>query len=47
MYPKFNIGLTTPITKKKDLWERPYLHWNFVPRNYTKKEELTKRHKKK
>lgn len=47
MYPEFNIGLTTPITKKKDLWERPYLHWNFVPRNYTKKEELTKRHKKK
>ena len=41
----FNIGVTTPITKKSDLWERPYLHWNFVPKNYTKNEGMTKRHK--
>ena len=39
------IGVTTPITKQSDLWERPYLHWNFVPKNFTKNEELTKRHK--
>ena len=45
LHPGFNIGMTTPITKKSDLWERPYLHWNFVPKNFTKKEELTKRHK--
>ena len=45
LHPGFNIGITTPITKQADLWERPYLHWNFVPRNYTKNEELTKRHK--
>lgn len=44
-YPGFNIGVTTPITKQSDLWERPYLHWNFVPKNFTKNEELTKRHK--
>ena len=42
LHPGFNIGITTPITKQSDLWERPYLHWNFVPRNYTKNEELTK-----
>lgn len=45
LHPGFNIGITTPITKQDDLWERPYLHWNFVPRNYTKNEELTKSHK--
>lgn len=45
LHPGFNIGVTTPITKQSDLWERPYLHWNFVPRNFTKNEELTKRHK--
>lgn len=45
LHPGFNIGVTTPITKKSDLWEHPYLHWNFVPKNFTKNEELTKRHK--
>jgi len=46
LHPGFNIGITTPITKKSDLWERPYLHWNFIPRNYTKNEELTKQRAK-
>ena len=46
LYPGFNIGITTPIKKKSDLWELPYLHWNFVPRNYTVHKELTKRYKK-
>ncbi|MBO4800271.1 MAG: DUF3800 domain-containing protein [Bacteroidaceae bacterium] len=46
LYPGFNIGVTTPITKQPDLWEMPYLHWNFVPTNYKKNESLTKRHKK-
>ena len=46
LHPGFNIGVTTPIIKQSDLWNRPYLHWNFVPKNYTKKDELTKRHKK-
>ena len=45
LHPGFNIGITTPITKQSDLWERPYLHWNFVPRNYMKNEGMTKRHK--
>ena len=45
LHSGFNIGVTTPITKKSDLWEHPYLHWNFVPKNFTKNEELTKRHK--
>ena len=45
LHPGFNIGVTTPITKQSDLWERPYLHWNFVPKNFTKNNELTKRHK--
>jgi hypothetical protein len=45
LHPGFNIGVTTPITKMSDLWERPYLHWNFVPKNFTKNEEMTKRHK--
>lgn len=45
LHPGFNIGVTTPITKMSDLWERPYLHWNFVPKKYTKNEEMTKRHK--
>ena len=45
LHPGFNIGVTTPITKMSDLWERPYLHWNFVPKNYTKNEGMTKRHK--
>ena len=42
LHPGFNIGVTTPITKQADLWERPYLHWNFVPKKFTKNEELTK-----
>ena len=45
LHPGFNIGVTTPITKQSDLWERPYLHWNFVPKNFKKNEELTKHHK--
>lgn len=46
LHPGFNIGITTPITKKSDLWEQPYLHWNFVPKRFTKNEEFTtKRHK--
>ena len=45
LHPGFNIGVTTPITKQSDLWERPYLHWNFVPHNYMKNEKMTKRHK--
>ena len=46
LHPGFNIGITTPITKQADLWEYPYLHWNFVPRNYTKNAELTKQRTK-
>lgn len=42
LHPGFNIGVTTPITKQADLWERPYLHWNFVPKKFTKNDELTK-----
>lgn len=46
LHPGFNIGIITPITKKSDLWEQPYLHWNFVPKRFTKNEEFTtKRHK--
>ena len=44
LHPGFNIGITTPITKQADLWEHPYLHWNFKPKNFTKNEEMTKRH---
>ena len=43
--PGFNIGVTTPIIKQTDLWEQPYLHWNFVPKYFTKKEGFTKHHK--
>lgn len=46
LHPGFNIGITTPITKQSDLWEMPYLHWNFVPKNHKKDKSLTKRHKK-
>ena len=45
LHPGFNIGMTTPITKLSDLWEEPYLHWNFVPKHFTKNGEFTKRHK--
>ncbi len=45
LHPGFNIGVTTPIIKRIDLWEQPYLHWNFVPKYFTKKEEFTKHHK--
>ncbi len=45
LHPGFNIGVTTPITKQSDLWEQPYLHWNFVPKYFTKKEGVTKHHK--
>lgn len=45
LLPGFNIGVTTPIIKQSDLWEQPYLHWNFVPKHFTKKEEFTKHHK--
>jgi len=45
LHPGFNIGVTTPIIKQTDLWEQPYLHWNFVPKYFTKKEGFTKHHK--
>ncbi len=45
LHPGFNIGISTPIRKQSDLWERPYMHWNFVPRNYIENKEFTKRHK--
>ena len=46
LYPGFNIGMTTPINQKADLWKLPYLHWNFVPKYFTKKDGFTKHHKK-
>ena len=46
LHPGFNIGMTTPITKKSDLWEEPYLHRNFVPKRFTKNKEFTKHYKK-
>lgn len=47
IHPGFNIGQTTPITHIADLWNEPYLHWNFVPKNYKKIKEISKHHKKK
>ena len=45
LHPGFNIGVTTPINRLSDLWSRPYLHWNFVPKKSKKNGDLTKHHK--
>lgn len=43
--PGFNIGISTGHRKEEDVWEQPYRHWSFKPRNYEHHTELTKRQK--
>lgn len=36
-YPNFNIGITTGTGGKiENIWEHPYRHWSFVPKDSTK-----------
>ena len=36
IYPNFNIGKTTGKENGwTDIWEHPYRHWSFVPRDFT------------
>lgn len=36
IYPNFNIGKTTGKANGwADIWEHPYRHWSFVPRDFT------------
>lgn len=35
IHPNFNIGITTSKTPKEKIWELPYRHWKFTPREFT------------
>ena len=36
IYPNFNIGKTTgKVNGWTDIWEHPYRHWSFMPRDFT------------
>lgn len=32
--PNFNIGISTGIEKLEDVWEHPYRHWCFIPKDF-------------
>jgi Protein of unknown function (DUF3800) len=36
IYPHFNIGITTGKANGwTDIWQHPYRHWSFIPRDFT------------
>lgn len=45
--PGFNVGISTKIITLLDRWEKPYLHWAFIPREEVFDSGLTKRRQKK
>lgn len=45
-FENFNIGISTTVANLETKWSAPYLHWNFVSRNSTFRNELTKGKKK-
>lgn len=34
-YPNFNIGTTTAKYPRINIWEHPYRHWKFTPKDFT------------
>lgn len=43
--PNFNVGISTGYRERIDVWNDPYRHWSFIPKNHTRISENTK-HKK-
>ena len=44
--PGFNVGITTGYRSKEEVWEHPYRHWSFIPKEHERRKELTKKQKK-
>lgn len=42
----FNVGITTGYRSKEEMWEHPYRHWSFIPKEHERRKELTKKQKK-
>lgn len=43
IHPKFNIGISTGINgKKENKWALSYLHWKFIPDNFTVDDNFSK-----
>lgn len=34
IYPGFNIGITTSKNPAENIWEHPYRHWRFTPKDF-------------
>jgi hypothetical protein len=45
--PGFNVGMSTKLNSLQERWEKPYLHWAFVPRDEVFDSGLTKIQQKK
>ena len=45
--PGFNIGMSTEVKSLAERWEKPYLHWAFVPKDEVFDSGLTKKQQKK
>lgn len=43
--PGFNVGITTGYRSKEEVWEHPYRHWSFIPKEHERRKELTKKQK--
>ena len=43
--PGFNVGISTRIRAKEDVWNHPYRHWSFIPKEHERHGELTKKQK--
>ena len=43
--PGFNVGISTSIRSKDDVWSHPYRHWSFIPKEHERHGELTKKQK--
>lgn len=34
IYPNFNIGISTTKSPIEKIWELPYRHWKFIPKEF-------------
>ncbi len=47
LIPGFNVGVSTGVRTTSDIWQMPYRHWDFAPRNSSRDVSKTKMAQKK
>lgn len=44
--PGFNVGISTGYREPQEIWLHPYRHWSFIPKDYERHKEFTKKKQK-